>query len=97
MNEEPKQSPAIEVRSFVKSLKKISGRDANGKFFSFSEPEAIAGLQSGNWTFHMQLKGRQVPIVVAADVRGNKFLAARVDGNITDDLLQLPEDASFSQ
>ena len=45
MNDEPKPSPSIEIRSFVKSLKKISGQDADGKFFAewkqFGRPSSV--------------------------------------------------------
>lgn len=97
MNGEQKQTRSIEIRTFVKSLGKISGQDAYGKSFNLSERDAIAGLQNGNWTLHMRLNGRKIPIVVAADVTGNKFLAARVDGRITDDLRLLPENDYLSQ
>jgi len=97
MNSEQKQTPSLEIRTFVKRLKKISGQDACGRCFNLSEREAIAGLQEGNWTLHMRLNGREIPIIVAADVTGNKFLAARVDGHITDDLRFLPENDYLSQ
>ena len=97
MNDEQRQTPSIEIRSFVKRLKKISGRGTDGKYFNLSEREAIAGLQDGRWTLHMRLNGRKIPIVIAADVTGNKFLAARVDGRITDDLLLLPENDYLAQ
>ena len=97
MNDEQKQTPSIEIRSFVKRLKKISGRGPDGKYFNLSEREAIAGLQDGHWTLHMRLNGRKIPVVIAADITGNKFLAARVDGRITDDLLLLPENDNLAQ
>ena len=95
MKDQRTQTPALEIRALVKRLKKISGRDIHGRSFNLSEREAIAGLQDGNWTFHMRLNGREIPIIVAADRAGNKFLAARVDGRITDDLLLLSDDGNL--
>jgi len=91
MNDEPAGTLSIEVRSFAKSPRKICGRDANGKFCTVSETEAIRYLQDGTWALFTRLNGREIPIVIAADLAGNKFLATRVDGKITDDLLTLPD------
>jgi hypothetical protein len=91
MNNEDKLPLSIEVRFFLKSLRRICGQDANGKFCAVSELEAIAGLQEGRWTLYTRLGGREIPIVIAADLAGHKFLATRVNGRITDDLLSLPD------
>jgi len=91
MSDEQKQTLSIEIRVFVKRLRKLCGRDAEGRFRVLSEPEAIAALQEGRWTLYTRLNGREIPIVIAADLAGNKFLATRIDGRITDDLLSLPD------
>jgi len=91
MKDEHKQPRSIEIRCLAKSLRRLCGEDAEGKHWQFSESEAIAGLQNGSWNFHIRLTGCDIPIIIAADVAGRKFLAARVNGKITDDLLSLPD------
>ena len=91
MSHELKQPLSIEIRHLTKNLGLLCGQGADGKHWHLSETEAIAGLQDGTWRFYIRVDGHDVPIIIAADMAGNKFLAARVDGKITDDLLSLPE------
>ena len=91
MNHGHTQPHSIEIRCLAKSLRRLCGEDAEGKHWQLSESEAIAGLQNGSWNFHIRVAGRDIPIVIAADVAGRKFLAARINGKITDDLLSLPD------
>jgi hypothetical protein len=82
---------ALEIRSFARGRKIFCIHDAEGKHWNVAEPEAIAGLQESRCTFHVFLDGGKVPVIVAADRAGNKFLATRVNGEITDDLLAIPD------
>jgi hypothetical protein len=81
----------LEIRCFAKNARIVSGEDAQGKHWLLSEVDAIDGLQEGTLSFHVRLNGREIPIIVAADLTGQKFLAARVEGKITDDLLLVPD------
>ena len=68
----------------------IGGIDA-GVYWRLSQDEAIAGMERGQWSFYIMLKNKPEPIVIVATSEGWKFLACRVNGVITDDLLWLPE------
>ncbi len=91
MSDEHKQPLRIEIRCFARSLRWLCGEDVQGKRWYLSENEAISGLENGRWNLHIRLGGRDIPIVIAADIAGRKYLAARVNGKITDDLLSLPD------
>jgi hypothetical protein len=91
MSEEHKQPLSIEIRCLAKNLRWLCGEDAQGKRWHLSESEAIAGLENDRWNFHIRLTGRDIPVIIAADVAGRKYLAARVNGKITDDLLSVPD------
>src|SRR5215471_10986875 len=91
MSDESKQPLSIEIRCLAKNPRRLCGEDAEGKRWHLSESEAIAGLENGSWNFHIRRTGFDIPIIIAADVAGRKFLAARVNGRITDDLLSLPD------
>lgn len=52
--------------------------------------QAITFLESGQFSYHIQMQGRAVPLVVAWTGAGQKYLKAATDGEVPQHLLELP-------
>ncbi|HYK94355.1 MAG TPA: DUF3892 domain-containing protein [Candidatus Dormibacteraeota bacterium] len=69
----------------------VGGRNPNGTRWKLTEAEAIAGIDDGRWSFHVeQPAGRKVGVVIATRL-GRKYLKTTADGERPDNLLALPE------
>jgi len=69
----------------------IGGLNANGTRWKLSQPEAIAGIESGKWRFWVRANGKSVWVIVAKSAAGNKYLKTENDGEQPNNLLSLPE------
>ena len=72
-------------------IRAVGGRSSNGTAWTLSQEDAIAGIESGKWSFWVSVGVRRVGVVVAASAFGNKYLETEADGDQPNYLLSLPE------
>ena len=68
----------------------IGGVGTDNKRWKITQPEAIEGIESHKWSFHVSERGHTVDVIVAVH-NGHKYLKTKNDGVHPDNLLALPE------
>lgn len=72
-------------------IRRVGGTNADNQTWRLTLEAAIAGIETNQWSFFVQLRdGTTVDVVVATHL-GHKYLKTKADGIEPDNLLALPE------
>jgi hypothetical protein len=84
INKTPRNDPHDRIHS-------VGGVNPDGGRWKLAQPAAVAGVDSGTYSFYVSQAGYIVDVIVAVSQFGHRYLKTVPDGVQPDNLLKLPE------
>lgn len=72
-------------------IKAIGGVNPSGTNWKLTQQEAIQSIETGKYSFYVQVAGKPVDVIVAKSRFGNKYIKTEADGDEPNNLLSLME------
>ncbi len=72
-------------------IEAIGGVNSDGKNWKLTQQEAIQSIETGKYSFYVQMGGKPVGVIVAKSRYGNKYIKTEADGDEPNNLLSLME------
>ena len=72
-------------------IRGVGGVNPDGKRWWLPQPDAVAGVDDGTYSFYVSQGGRTVEVIVETSAYGHRYLKTQADGVQPDNLLRLPE------
>lgn len=73
-------------------IDRIGGVNTDGTRWTLSQPDAIEGINSGKWKFHVERPpGHTAKVIVSKTAAGHQYLKTEADGEQPNNLLSLPD------
>lgn len=69
----------------------IGGTNADSTRWKLTEQDAIAGMDTGKYSFHVGTGAHRVEVIIAKSAYGYRYLKTKADGEQPNNLLSLPE------
>ena len=84
INKTPRNDPHDRIQN-------VGGVNHDGGRWWLPQPQAVAGVDNGTYSFYVSQAGYTVEVIVAVSQAGHRYLKTVADGVQPDNLLKLPE------
>lgn len=92
-------APSVQITCINKSdrpsryeaIESVGGKNTDGKRWKASQEKAIEWIETGKFSFYVQVGTEKSKVIVSKSQYGNKYLKTESDTTLKDNLLSLVE------